>query len=335
MTTPETRHWLYELIKNEKADIQPVLSANSTVNWARSLALEIENEHGATAAEQFDMCISAFAKQKKTSSASATAAIFEPLFSSLTYSMSVASATLPEPSPTPEWRLPGIIVSWYYAYYTAVRAMGFAAGVDVPDTHSGVGAVFGSNLRRRMPHPLHMEARWDKDEAFICEFPGYPDDGSPENLKGTFAGTRNEARANLRAYLRGEARRQVDVVKEDLRRRGPKFANFKTKEAREARNTRLRDKTVNFMDCAFRYRGKANYRDAIYLGYGSQPLAERDEFVTALATSARFAFVCGLGFVCHRVGKSATQDFLEDVSRNLRGANVARPAELFWQGLSI
>ena len=276
MATNETRHWLYELIKAEKPDIEPTLSARSTVNWARSLALEIESDHGESAREQFDVCKAEFANHKKTMSASASAAIFEPLFSSLTYSVSVTSATLPERSNSGEWSLPGTIVSWYYAFYTAARAMSLAAGVDVPDTHSGVGTVFGKNLLHRMPHPLNMEARWEKDEVFACELSGYPDDQTPQNLKGSFAGTREESQANLRAYLRGEVRRQVDDVKDGLRTKGPKFPNFKTKVAREARNVRLQDMTVNFMDCAFRYRGKANYRDAIYLCYGSQPLAERE-----------------------------------------------------------
>lgn len=87
IVTTEAGHWLYELIKAEKPDIEPTLSARSTINWARSLAHEIESEHGGFAAAQFDSCVAKFAKQKKASTAPASARTFEPLFSSLTHAV--------------------------------------------------------------------------------------------------------------------------------------------------------------------------------------------------------------------------------------------------------
>ena len=42
----ETRHWLYQLIEAENPGQQPQFASKSTVNWARSLALEIQAEHG-------------------------------------------------------------------------------------------------------------------------------------------------------------------------------------------------------------------------------------------------------------------------------------------------
>lgn len=335
----DPRYWLFELVTNDKRP-NPQFAALSTANWARSLAVEIVAEHGASATEQFQSCKALFDLQPKKSAAPASAAVFEPLFSSLTCSLAVTSAALPERVRSLDWSLPVLIVGWYYTHYTAVRAMAVAAGTVPQDTHSGTIGVFGGNLVGRMPHPLNMCARWVKNEEFDCRFPVYPEaTRADQQLNGTFSATRPEARANLLAYLNGEAGRQVEGVKErllrELRKEQPRLKDFRTKAAREARDERLKRLDVNFMHCAYRYRGKANYRDAIYLTYGSQPLTERDRLAAALATSAQFAFLCALAFVRRRVGTKNTRSFVEDVSRNLRGVQTATTEELFWKDLPL
>ncbi len=334
-----TRYWLYELLTiEERPDSQ--FAARSTANWARSLALEIVEQHGASPAEQFRSCKDLFEGQPKKSATPPSAAIFEPLFLSLTCSLTVTSAALPEKARSLDWSLPALIVWWYYTHYTAVRAMAVAAGTVPRDTHSNTIDAFGGNLLDRMPHPLNMEARWVKNEEFDCRLPGYPEaTRGDQKLTGTFSATRSEARGNLLAYLNGEAGRQVEDVKERLlnvlRKEHPGLKDFRTKAAREARDQKLQKTVVNFMDCAFRYRGKANYRDAIYLTYGSQPLAERDELAAALVTSAQFAVLCALAFVRRRVGAKDARNFVEDVARNLRGVGSATSEELFWKDLPL
>ncbi|MGQ0678340.1 MAG: hypothetical protein ACT4OM_01550 [Actinomycetota bacterium] len=149
-----------------------------TANWARSLALEIVEEHGASPAEQFQSCKDHFAERARSATL-ASAAIFEPLFLSLTCALTVTSASLPEKARSLDWSLPALIVSWYYTQYTAVRAMAVAAGTPPRDTHRSAIDVFGGNLRDRMPHPLNMQAQWVKKEEFECRFPGYPCRRSP------------------------------------------------------------------------------------------------------------------------------------------------------------
>jgi hypothetical protein len=87
------------------------------------------------------------------------------------------------------------------------------------------------------------------------------------------------------------------------------------------------------MHCAFRYRGKANYRDAIYISYGSRELLHRDEFLRALATSSKFIFVCALAFARVRLGQDISQKFLTDLHSNLRDIDTARQEELFWKNI--
>jgi hypothetical protein len=134
-------------------------------------------------------------------------------------------------------------------------------------------------------------------------------------------------------YLSGTRKREVDKVKERLSAKHG-FANFRTQVARTARDAAIRSKAYNFMHCAFRYRGKANYRDAIYIAYGSRDFLHRDEFLRSLAESSKFAFVCALAFARVRLGKDAPGEFIADLSANLRGARTARADELFWKDLS-
>lgn len=110
-------HWLYEQIISENPSQQPQLALQSTVNWARSLALEIGHEHGESAANQYQSCRKLFqANTKRCSSQISNHAIFEPLFSTLTNVLTIiSSASLGPPSRRP-WTIPSLIVDWYYAF---------------------------------------------------------------------------------------------------------------------------------------------------------------------------------------------------------------------------
>jgi len=58
--------------------------------------------------------------------------VFEPLFSTLTNALSVVSGAIDAVSGPRPWAVPGVVVSWYYAKYTAMRSMLAASGVDAP-----------------------------------------------------------------------------------------------------------------------------------------------------------------------------------------------------------
>lgn len=45
------------------------------------------------------------------------------------------------------------------------------------------------------------------------------------------------------------------------------FSNFRTKQAQQIRDKMLISKSVGFLHQAFRFRGKANYREALYLSH--------------------------------------------------------------------
>ena len=249
-------YWLYREIISEDSDREPQLALQSSINWARSLAFEIVAEHGDSTQQQYESCLRLFRGNTQGGGSNlGTQAVFEPLFSTLTNALSVVSTATDDAFSPRSWALPGVIVSWYYAFYTAMRSMLAANGVDAPDTHSGVTRSVGASIRNRLPHPLNMRAQWLRNEDFSKELPNYPNMGS-RDLTTAFSPTRPCAQEMLLGYLSGTRKREVEKVKDALQRKHG-FANFRTKEARSIRNDTIRSQAYNFMHCAFRYRGKA------------------------------------------------------------------------------
>ena len=325
-------YWLYKEIISEDSERAPQQALQSTINWARSLAFEIVEEHGCSEKQQYDSCLNLFrGNTRGNGNTLGRQAVFEPLFYALIHTLSVVSDAIDEAPGPRAWSIPRVIVSWYYAFYTAIRSIIAASGIDAPETHAGVIKTVGASLRTKLPHPLNMHAHWSTNEDFIKELPNYPGVNS-SNLTSAFPSTRQSAQEMLLGYLSGTTKREVGKIKKGLQKKH-KLRNFRSKQARSLRDQAIGNKVYNFMHCAFRYRGKANYRDAIYISYGSRELWHRDEFLRALATSSKFIFVCALAFARVRLGQDLSQKFLTDLHSNLRDIDTARPEELFWKNI--
>lgn len=89
------------------------------------------------------------------------------------------------------------------------------------------------------------------------------------------------------------------------------------------------------MNCAFRYRGKANYRDAIFLAYGYRTLPGDNTFLHDLATASCFSFIFALALVERLLGKEYSRAFLEDLEENLRTDSDAADEAMFWTELRV
>jgi len=328
-------YWLYQQIVSENSDRKPRLALQSTLNWARALSFEITQEHGETPIEQYESCMKVYCSNTQGNGATlGNSAIFEPLFSALNNTLTIITlAHEPSKIDSRPWVLPGLIVSWYYAVYTSIRAILAANNISTPDTHAGVIKTLNNSFTNKLPHPFNMQAAWVRNEEFDKKLPSYADQGlQSRNPISNFDGTRKCAQEMLLAYLSGTTDREAGIIKERLKSKH-KLTGFQTKDARQIRDEAFKQLQTNFLTCAFRYRGKANYRDAIFITYGAREILNRDEFLTALACSARFAFISALAFVCYRVGSSTTTKFIYDLTENLRGIENAIDEERFWMGL--
>lgn len=330
--------WLYQQIQQENQldnkKWNPEFSLPSTLNWMQALSLEIAQEHGSTPTAQFTSCQSRFATSvthlgRKT----ALAPIFGPLFHSLTFAIILTSMV--ETQTCRPWTFPSAIISWYYAMYNAFRSIvGASSGKKAPETHAGLqNCLLGPNIRPKLPYPFDMVAMYERNEDYRIELPSYPA-VTTTPLEQVFTKSRPQAQGMLFAYLKGTATWEVGKKKEELKKQH-KLPNFRSKEAQDKRNDQLQKnlREINFLHCAFRYRGKSNYRDNIFLAYGHNDSRISLDFLEALETTARFAFLCGLAYSERRIGKSHTNDFLVDVFHHFRGQANASPREKVWDAL--
>lgn len=321
--------WLYEQVFGNADERKPHYAEQSALNWLRALRFETEREHGATVAEQMVAVRRAIrAETKMRGEPLAIGRILEPMVGGITNCM--ALLRLARLSPDVPWVRPSAAVIWYYALYGSVRAILATVGHAPAENHgAGMNAYVGV-LRKRMPHPFDMLASHVRNEEYACTLP-YAPFAVPFNINESFVASASLAQGMILQYLSGTADWYTERTKAKLRER-KKIVKFNTADARRERDRAL-EKTLGFMHVAFRYRGKANYRDHIYLTYGRRELSTANVYIEDLAVTARFLVLVALAFAEWHVGKDITSTFIADLHVNLRRGNVATPEELFWRSL--
>lgn len=251
--------WLYQLIQTSDSKWNPQFSYPSAINWIQALSFEIVQEHGASAIEQFTACRNLFTptitpRHKNTS----LAPVFASLFHSLTFSVSLTS--LVEIQTCKPWMFTSAIVTWYYGVYNAFKAILAAHDGRQTETHAAMQkALFDPDIRAKLPHPFNMIATYQSKEIYSCELPNFAD-AKNANLVESFAYTRAQAQGMLLSYLKGTADWELGHHKHRLQDKH-KLTSFRTKDAQSLRDQHLAKNLpeVNFLHCAFRYRGKAEW----------------------------------------------------------------------------
>lgn len=320
--------WLSDQIRAEDPGWDPVFARRSAFNWAKAVSFEISEEHGTSATDQFQSSNDLFSRTVETRRDSpSNAKVFGPLFHSLTFSTTLSSLSLRR-AKSP-WMNAVAVVAWYYAIYNATRSMLAAMDDREHNRHRAVIKSF-NELQERMPHPFNMVATHSSGENYSSSIPTYTST-TPYDLSRNFEPDRDKARGMLLQYVGGTAKHEVDEVKASLRReRG--ITSFLTNDAKAARDQRLPAK-VNFLSCAYRSRGKANYRDSLFFAYGRDRSQLEEEFIDTLRDSSQFFVTCALAYSKRRVGESAFSEFITDARSSFRGQDSANPGELFWMSL--
>lgn len=324
-------HWLYNIIKGEKKDWKPTFALQSTLNWMNALSFEITKEHGGTTKQKYDSCRNIFKSNTKIRSGDINLApIFGPLYHSLNFTVSLIS--LKENEVSGPWMFPGAIVSWYYAVYNSFKSILASLDSRETETHSSlIKALNGQSLRPKLPHPFNMIAIRKKNVNYNTVFPDYPDSKSYD-LSKSFTESRSAARGMILQYLNGTAKWESEKVKKRVLSKED-FDNFRTKKARKIRNEHLSNE-INFMNCAFRYRGKANYRDSMFINYGRDNSLLDMTFIENMVIVAKFSFLCGFAYAERRIGKQNAKNFLDDIGTYFRGQDIANKKERFWEHIS-
>src|SRR3546814_17377278 len=82
------------------------------------------------------------------------------------------------------------------------------------------------------------------------------------------------------------------------------------------RDAAYRRRSIAFLQQASRYRGKANYRDAIFLAYGKTVAPRLDGLVDDLPVVLEGFTAMAEGYCSLRIGKANWGPFLQDLEEN-------------------
>lgn len=307
--------WLLERLYGAGDQPVPRFAVQSTTNWMRALAITCQDSGFSDA----ELKAKYRGVSRRAANTDADTLAFECLLMSMNYVCAVgalAQSTNAYDSIKPA------IVSWYYAVYYSSKAMIAASTGSDPQTHAKTARVWQADLvsRNLIQNPFDL---------FVTNL-------TPSNIKATIQSLRSrnqhalveeptdttEAWGAICGYLSGtsdyEKWKIEERVKSSTDFKNGGFTNFRTNAAKSLRDNKLVPATTNFLTQAFRYRGKANYRDAIYLSYGASFEAallqcHKDlEFVSLSFTEM------AAHYVSRRVDKDDWVEFCKDINKNAK-----------------
>lgn len=123
------------------------------------------------------------------------------------------------------------------------------------------------------------------------------------------------------SYLKGSAKWWREETEDNIKSsnnyfKNNKISDFRKNEAKKIRDEKLKKISIGFLHQAFRYRGKANYRDAIYLSYGIEKKDEicrlnEDLYLTLSAFIRMASHYCS-----KRVERGLWEEFIADLEQH-------------------
>ena len=290
----------------------PQFALPSTINWMRALAILASNQP-----LDFSSARSFYAStQRRAFSTHEENTIFEQLLFAV-HQVSALEALRSVPRKSDVARIG--IVAWYYGIYAAASAMVTAQDGSFQEDHSGTARSWGHQIAEKglAMHPFELRVSTLVEKETKAEITAYRN-GNMSDLKSKPTSVA-DARGAACAYLSGCAGWYKWKTEEDIRAskefRDLNVTDFRTKAARELRDQRLSRKAVSFLHEAIRYRGKANYREALFLGYGRSTETLLSNYIDDLAVVLT-AFVAMAGaFTSKRLGSQLWSEFIDDLEK--------------------
>lgn len=314
-TTGIVYMWLLDTLFDHKHQPKPLFAFQGSINWMRGLALLTENELSNEKLRAFYQKV-----QRRAANQKADALAYECLTMCLHNISAIESMrTIKNPSSI----VRAAIVSWYYAVYYAAKAMLAASSGANPETHTLTGKMWQSELIDTklvaLPFSLSVSNLTPQNVQNVIK---KMRDGNVFDTSHTPT-TLEMAHGAVYSYLNGTALyeqwRLQEKIKGDKEFKKAGFIDFRSKKARQLRDARLSEAHVNFVGQAFRYRGKANYRDAIYLSYGLfNDTDQVHQFIADLhAVSTAFSNMAA-HYVAKRVVQNDWSTFVSDLTTHAK-----------------
>ncbi|WP_057830730.1 hypothetical protein [Colwellia sp. TT2012] len=214
------------------------------------------------------------------------------------------------------------IVCWHDAIVFSAKAMLFAYYDDDHnmDELSMVNKLWQESIvtNELIPSPFNLSIPTlvkKESEAIIKSYRGlnsYTLDNTIRNETMAYGGLCSSLKGT-HGYELWKAEAQI---KETDHFKSLKVDNFKTKIAREYRDTILSEGCVNFLVQANRFRGKSNYRDSIFLTYGENNSESLDTFISDLLKVSKAFLKCASIYCSKRVEPGTWDTFVDDIEEN-------------------
>lgn len=211
------------------------------------------------------------------------------------------------------------IMAWYYGVYGAASAIIAAGDGSFPDTHAATAQQWD---RQFSATGLALEPFGDRLSSLRAD--AVSRDLAPIRARGkhslTVTPTDPEQAWGCHAeYLAGTAKWEQWNIQERVRESKDFKAlgvdSFRSVAARQLRDVAFDRRGIAFLHQASRYRGKANYRDAIYLAYGRSVPSLLEGFIDDLAAVLSAFGAMSAAYVSKRIGRQAWNAFLDDLEQ--------------------
>lgn len=308
--------WLLDRLFDAGDQAEPRFAFQGTVNWMRALAEVVDS--GACDAGELDSLYHRVPRRPVNREADTL--VFENMH--MAYH-NLASLNAMNNDALDKYDIcRSAIVSWYYSVYFSASAMVAASSGSIQETHTATAKVWQADIAERnlIPYPfdLHLSSLVTTTaEAEISAYRGNNTYDLNDSAQDPVV-----AHGAIVSYLKGTHKYKKWEAEERIKRsrefKALDVENFRKKVARELRDKTLDKGQVNFLIQAFRYRGKANYRDSIFLSYGDNHEDTIEQFVEDLNVVA-VGFVKAASRYCSaRVERGTWALFVSDIEDNTR-----------------
>jgi hypothetical protein len=306
--------WLLERLYTHKDQPTARFAFQGSINWMRGLAILVDSE------EFSDENLRNYyaGVQRRTVNQAADTLVFENVLMSYHHISALQKFNSLDGHHYDVVR--SAIISWYYAVYYAAKAMIAATSESDPQTHAEAGKVWQNNIiLRNLAVGAFGLSLTDITPSHTDQTIQTMRNGNRFDLN-TYPTNTDEALGCIYSYLKGTAEYTRWQTEERIRQsrefKDLGVTDFRTKVAREMRDNKLRSGITNILTQAFRYRGKANYRDSIYLSYGEDRSQEIEVFLGDLQIISTNFLRMAAFYVSKRVENGTWDEFVADIGQN-------------------
>jgi hypothetical protein len=314
--------WLQKKLQDtEKNYPNSKYAYNSTVNWIRSLKILCDESISSESLKRFYKGVQK-TNQNKEYNVKAIASIF----SSINYLKTLNFLSKSDDNIINSANAYVAVVSWYYCIYNSSKAMIAVYNNSYQDNHTKTANVFyelSKDQKLVMPpfvyslYDLTKENVKEQIDKYRCGL----DAGNKSLSSDYYPTTKSNALECIFSYLKGTA----DYVKwqEEEKIKGSKefkdkgFTDFRKKEDQILRDNKLCSKKVTFLTQAFRYRGKANYRDCVYFNDNYDD-TRVNSFIGDLEVVAQKFMIMASFYLSRRIAGKEWQEFLDNLSEDYK-----------------